>query len=73
MTAAFFTLICVLLYKAVRDCGYQALPPITFNDCKTTPVNQLSGGIVLDKWIRDHISRRILDAPFLYKSWDGGL
>ncbi len=73
MTPAFFTLIRVLLYKAVRDCGYKAPPPITFDDWKMTPVNQLSGGTA-EKWVTRYVSQNLLTVESLYsESWNDDL
>jgi len=67
----------VLIYKAARDCGYKALPPILFEDWrKFTPpplLALLSGAKTEDNWIQLHLSSEYLDATSLCnRHWNQG-
>lgn len=77
MTPEFTRYLRFLMYKAARDCGYKALPPILFEDWrKFTPpplLALLSGARTEDNWIRLHLNSEYLDATSLYNlHWNQG-
>jgi len=77
MTPEFTRYLRVLMYKAARDCGYKALPPILFQDWrKFTPpplLALLSGAKTEDNWVQLHLNPEYLDATSLYNlHWNQG-
>ena len=77
MTPEFTRYLRVLIFKAARDCGYKALPPILFEDWrKFTPpplLALLAGAKTEDNWIQLHLSLEYLDATSLCsRHWNQG-